>query len=84
MTQTDLVRELNKLPLVEQLTVVERVLHTILAAAKTGEKSRLDPETSERARQLRLAAQTLLRDYQSGGDLTVFSALDSEEFRASG
>jgi hypothetical protein len=39
---------------------------------------------TERRRQLAAAAEALLPDYAAGGELTIFTALDSEDFYASG
>jgi len=39
---------------------------------------------TERRRQLAAVAEALLLDYAAGGELTVFTALDSEDFYASG
>jgi hypothetical protein len=38
----------------------------------------------ERRRQLAAAAEALLPDYAAGGELTIFTALDSEDFYVSG
>jgi hypothetical protein len=43
----------------------------------------LDQQLAERKQhELSAAAHALLEDYQPGGDLTVFTALDSEDFHA--
>ncbi len=42
------------------------------------EKKRID----DVRRQLAAASKSLLPDYQAGGELTIFTALDSEDFYA--
>jgi len=39
-------------------------------------------DRKERKRQLAAAAEALLPDYAAGGELTIFTTLDSEDFRA--
>ena len=40
----------------------------------------LPPARTERKRQLAAAAKALLPDYAAGGELTILTALDSEDF----
>jgi hypothetical protein len=80
MTQAEILHELEKLPVLERLTVVETVLHLIRQDlqqehAKAG---------SERNRQLAAAAEALLEDYASDEELTAFTALNGEDFYAQG
>ena len=85
MTQTALLEELKTLTTTERLTVIETALQLIrkdlqqmhLPPART-EKRRID----DIRRQLAAAAKALLPDYRAGGELTIFTALDSEDFCA--
>ena len=85
MTQTGVLEGLKILTTTERLTVIEAALHLIrkdlqqvdLPPART-EKRRID----DIRRQLAAAAKALLPDYQAGGELTIFTALDSEDFYA--
>jgi len=81
MTQAEIVEELKKLTIAERLTVVEAILRLIREdLQQVGQ-----PLTqAEGKRQLAAAAKALLPDYAAGGELTTFTALDSEDFYASG
>lgn len=81
MTQVEILEELKKLTIPERLTIVEGVLRLIREdLQQVGQ-----PLTrTERKRQLATAAEALLPDYAAGGELTIFTALDSEDFYASG
>jgi predicted DNA-binding antitoxin AbrB/MazE fold protein len=61
------------------LADADRVLVTVERIGKAGVRS----EPSERA-QLAAAARALLPDYEAGGELTVFTTLDGEDFGAQG
>lgn len=77
MTQIEILEELGKLTTKERLTIAEAALHLI------GEdlQQREQPLAwTERKRVLAAAAKTLLPDYAAGGELTIFTALDSEDF----
>lgn len=79
MTHTEILQELKKLTTTERLTIVEAALRLIREdLQQVGEP--LVP--TERKRQLAAAAQALLPDYAAGGELTIFTALDSEDFHA--
>lgn len=80
MTQVEILEELKKLTISERLTVVEVVLHLIREDLEHGQPLR----RTERKHQLATAAEALLPDYAAGGELTVFTALDSEDFYAAG
>ena len=64
MSTVDILSEIKKLPMSEQLLVVEKALHII----------RLE----ERRDQMRQAATILHNDYLNDSELTAFTALDSE------
>ncbi len=85
MTQAAILQDLKILSTTERLTVIEAALHLIrqdlqqmdLPPVRT-EKKRID----DVRQQLAEAAKALLADYQAGGELTSFTALDSEDFYA--
>jgi hypothetical protein len=81
MTQVEILEELKKFTISERLTIVEAALRLIREdLQQVGQ-----PLTqTERRRQLAAAAEALLPDYAAGGELTVFTALDGEDFYASG
>ena len=66
MSAFELISEIEKLPLPEQMLVVERAMHSIRVA-----------EVQSRMRQ---AAEALYSDYANDTELTDFTALDAEEF----
>jgi hypothetical protein len=79
MTHREILEELKKLPTTERITIIEAALHIIHEDLQQIEQ----PLTKiERKRQLAVAAETLLPDYSAGGELTVFTALDHEDFHA--
>ena len=79
MIQVEILEELKKSTIPERLTIIEAALHLIREdLQQVGQ-----PLTrTERRRQLAEAAEALLQDYAAGGELTVFTALDSEDFYA--
>lgn len=68
MSSVQIINEIAKLSLVEKLRVVEVVLHNI---REEEEKSAL---------QLSEAARILLNDYLNDEELTLFTAIDHEDF----
>jgi hypothetical protein len=74
------------LPL-EEFALVEEILEqqsqTLSEADKLDQMEQPLART-ERKRQLAAAAEALLSDYTADGELTIFTALDSEDFYASG
>lgn len=64
MSTIDILSEIKKLPMSEQLLVVEKALHII----------RLD----QRREQMRQAVDVLRNDYLNHAELTAFTALDGE------
>ena len=81
MTQIEILEALKKLTTTERLTIIEAALHLIREDLQQVEQPL---SWTERKRQLTAAAEALLPDYSAGGELTIFTALDSEDFRASG
>ena len=79
MTQIAILEELKGLTTMERLTIVETALRLIREDLQRVE---LPPARTERKRQLAAAAKALLPDYAAGGELTTFTALDSEDFYA--
>jgi hypothetical protein len=83
--QTAVLEELEALTTTERLTVIEAALRLI---RKDLQRVELPPARTERKRvddirrQLATAAKALLSDYKAGGELTIFTALDSEDFYA--
>ncbi len=67
MTNTQIVKEINRLPLSEKIYIVELVLKNIR------QESKKTPTLAE-------GAQALLNDYKNDAELTAFSALDGEDF----
>jgi len=79
MTQAEILQQLRLLPPLERLALVEAVLRLTRDDLRQAEP----PLTqSEKKKQLAAAAQALLRDYAPSGELTVFTALDGEDFHA--
>jgi hypothetical protein len=65
MTPTNIIRELERLPLSDKLFVIERTLKSIRI---------------EKERSLKAAVDNLYGDYKSDKELTVFTQLDKEPF----
>ena len=79
MVQTQILTEIGRLPIPDRLTLLEDALRVIrhdlqqaTSAARLGGRSD----------QLAAAARALLADYTAAGELTVFTALDGEDFHA--
>ncbi|NQE53057.1 hypothetical protein C5S29_05650 [ANME-1 cluster archaeon GoMg3.2] len=82
MTQVGILEEFKKFTTTERLAILEAALHLIREDLKQIEQP---PTGEERKRQLTVAAEALLPDYTSGGgELTIFTVLDSEDFYAQG
>jgi len=79
MTQVEILEELKKFTIPERLTIVEAALRLI---REDLQQVRQPLTRAERKRQLAAAAEALLQDYAAGGELTIFTALDSEDFYA--
>ena len=81
MAQLDILEKLKELTAAERLSVAEAALRLIREDLRTTTQ----PATvKDEKQQLAKAAKALLPDYESGGELTVFTALDGEDFRAKG
>ena len=78
MTRTEILDELQKLPMGERLAIAEAALHLIREEMGKGDASQ---ERAKRTEQLAAAAKALLPDYSPGGELTAFTSLDAEDFR---
>jgi len=65
MTLTNIIRELERLPLSDKLLVIERTLKSI---------------RTEKERSLKTAVDSLYDDYKFDKELTVFTQLDKEPF----
>ena len=81
MTQMEILEELTKLPITERLTIIETVLHRVCADLQSTEQPTAQTGSTG---QLAAAAAALLPAYEAGGELTIFTALDSEDFHAEG
>jgi hypothetical protein len=79
MTPTDILEELKKFTTAERLAIIEAALHQ---TCEDLAQAQLPDVREERKQQLRVAAEALLPDYAARADLTVFTALDSEDFHA--
>ena len=77
MTAENLLEELKHLTPEERLRIAEMALRLVRE-----DLSQSDRE--ERARQLAATAEMLREDYEADAELTAFTALDGEDFRASG
>lgn len=80
MTQRELIEQLKKLAPAQRLAIVEATLRSVREELASTQEPAAE---SERDRKLADAAKALLSDYAQGGDLTSFTALDSEDFHAS-
>jgi hypothetical protein len=77
MTQMEILEELKKLTSTERLTIIEAALHLIREDLQQVEQPLV---RTERRQQLTAAAEALLPDYAAGGELSIFTVLDSEDF----
>ena len=66
MKTNDLIKEIQRLPISQRIDLAEKIIHSLK-----------EPYGSE---QLAVAADTLIEDYQSDEELTVFTSLDLEGF----
>lgn len=79
MPQTQILNEFERLPLVEQLEVIQSLVR--ISARRAEEREQRACETEEH-KHLTEAANLLLADYQEDKELTCFTALDGEAFHA--
>lgn len=78
MTHTNILNELQKLPVADRLSVVESVLQILREELQRHEQ----PQQVADQQALARAAQSLLSDYTSDDELTAFAALDGEDVHA--
>ncbi len=79
MKGINLLKELQKLTPSERLAVIEAALQQLRADLEgTPEPKPL----AVRKKEMAAAAKTLQADYAAQGELTVFTALDAEDFHA--
>jgi hypothetical protein len=67
MTATQIISEINKLPMSERISIIENTLKNL----RIQSKKRLD---------MKKASKLLLNDYLNDKELTAFSSLDFEDF----
>ena len=79
MSQTEILAELKKLAIPERLRIIETVVRYTLDDLRLTAQL---PTQNERRRQLALAAESLLADYSTDSELTIFTALDGEDVHA--
>jgi hypothetical protein len=79
LTTKHILEELKHLTIPERLLIAEKALHLI---HKDIEKSKTSQSNSDSKKQLTSAAELLVSDYLTDAELTSFTALDSEDFRA--
>jgi len=77
MTQVEILEELKKLTPDERITIVEAALQHIREDLRRMQQPSLQDDSKK---QLVEAAKALLPDYSAGGELTIFTALDGEDF----
>ncbi|MCL2026885.1 MAG: hypothetical protein FWG79_00195 [Bacteroidales bacterium] len=65
METLDIIRNVNRLPLPQQMWVAERIIHSI--------RQQQQPS-------MEMAAERLKSDYTTDENLTAFTQLDSEDF----
>jgi len=80
MTQREIIEELKKLAPAQRLAIVEATLRSIREELAPAQEPVKELELEGK---LAAAVEALLPDYAQGGDLTSFTALDSEDFHAS-
>jgi len=81
-TQTQMVSEFQRLPMAEQLDMIQELLRIVAEQVQTNDVQR--PNGKEAHLSLAEAASLLLSDYQEDQELTIFTALDGEPFYAQG
>ena len=65
METLEIMHNVNRLPLTQQMLIAERIIHSI--------RKREEPS-------LEMAAESLYADYMTDENLTVFTQLDCEDF----
>jgi hypothetical protein len=77
MTRAEILEELKGLSLADRLAIIDAAVQLI--RHDLGQESLLSSQ-AELDAQLAAAAAALYKDYLPGGELTVFTALDAEDF----
>ena len=79
MTKSEILKELNRLPLRDKLLVLESAIQKLREEFQKGGqgegKAQVKMKLSE-------AAKALLKEYRTNSELTCFTALDGEDFDA--
>lgn len=76
MTSEEILEQLRTLPSSEQFLVLESLAHDLRQQMGNNfDRKHVHDDLAS-------AARALLADYQPGGELTAFTALDSEDFHA--
>ena len=65
METLEIMRNVNRLPLSQQMLIAERIIHSI---------------RRKRQPSMRIAADRLYEDYMNDKELTMFTQLDTEDF----
>ena len=81
MTQTEILEALRKLTAAERITVIQAALQQIRDDLQHREQPLAQVDKKQR---LAMAAETLLPEHKVDGELTLFTALDSEDIDAEG
>lgn len=76
MTQNEILKELQSLPVEERLVVIEAALKEISDLRKAYRRSR----RAEMKKRLAAAAEKAKPYYETDEELTIFTALDGEDF----
>jgi len=79
MTRAQLIVELKRLNPRDRISVLEAAMKTLCDELPPTEQSKRANGTKRR---LAVAAKRLRADYEAGGEMTSFTALDSEDFHA--
>jgi hypothetical protein len=79
MTKSEILEGLTDLDLAERLAVIEAAVHSIREELAGRRTYGTDADPTAR---LAAAAAALLPDYEAGGELTAFTALDAEPIHA--
>lgn len=80
MTPREILEDLGKFPTAEHITIIEAALHLIHEDLEQTEQPLT--KTEKKQKLAAAAAAALLPTYTAGGELTVFTVIDNEEFHA--
>lgn len=81
MGNSSLLEEMKKLPVEEQLELIEASLHSVRECLRAKARANNGLNLEQRMRD---AAQRLLPDYENDPELTCFAVLDGDDFHAMG